>query len=126
MAVRFQSQFQLNTNKYLQQCDPKDVISFNSEKWIDVNKLKKNIYQSFHTSGISSVSNYMSQNSRFKNSGLWFQQGEQCEILRAGSQGWQKGKIKINVTLEFIPDEVEEKSPLDDIREARLNNPPQR
>ena len=47
MAVRFQSQFQLNTNEYLQQCDPKDVISFNSEKWADVKKLEQDISKMF-------------------------------------------------------------------------------
>ena len=48
----------------------------------------------------------------------WFYQGEECEILKAGSNGWQKGRLKINISLEFIPDEPEEiKSPLDDVRQ---------
>lgn len=62
----------------------------------------------------------------------WFGDEIDCEILKLGAAGWQKGKVKINlnVTLEFCPDdpEVEEKpasneqeisqpeSPLDDIR----------
>lgn len=62
----------------------------------------------------------------------WFGDGIDCEILKVGAAGWQKGKVKINlnVTLEFCPDEpeVEEtrasnkqeisqpESPLDDIR----------
>ena len=67
----------------------------------------------------------------------WFGQGIDCEILRVGAQGWQKGKIKLklNVTIEFCPDEpeVEEtpennksetsqpESPLDDLRRQLLN-----
>ncbi len=52
----------------------------------------------------------------------WFGEGGECEVLRPGSQGWQKGKIRIRlkVTLEFCPDEPEtnqEGSPLDDIRQ---------
>ena len=53
---------------------------------------------------------------------VWFKEGVDFQILRAGSSGWQKGKIKINVTLEFIPDELEEKSPLDDVRQELEQN----
>ncbi|MEG4304539.1 KGK domain-containing protein [Microcoleus sp. D3_18a_C4] len=68
----------------------------------------------------------------------WFGEGIDCEILRVGAQGWKKGKIKLklNVTIEFCPDEpgvVEEtpennesetskpESPLDDLRRQLLN-----
>lgn len=37
-----------------------------------------------------------------------------CEVLRLGAKGWQKGKVRIS--LEFCPDLPE--SPLDDIRQA--------
>jgi len=44
----------------------------------------------------------------------WFGEGIDCEILRVGANGWKKGKIKLklNVTIEFCPDEpkVEETS----------------
>lgn len=68
----------------------------------------------------------------------WFGEGIDCEILRVGAQGWKKGKIKLklNVTIEFCPDEpeVEEtpennqleisppESPLDDLRRQLLNH----
>ena len=67
----------------------------------------------------------------------WFGEGIDCEILRVGANGWKKGKIKLklNVTIEFCPDEpkVEEtsennqleisppQSPLDDLRRQLLN-----
>ena len=67
----------------------------------------------------------------------WFGKGIECEILRVGAQGWQKGKIKLklNVTIEFCPDEPEvedtpknnesetsqPESPLDDLRRQLLN-----
>ncbi|MEM8780305.1 MAG: KGK domain-containing protein, partial [Cyanobacteria bacterium P01_G01_bin.49] len=115
-----QPQFELNTNSSLNQCDPKDVISLNSEKWVSIQKLKKIILDSFNRSGIQSISDDVISNSELGGIQHWFKQGEACEILRAGSPGWKKGKIKINVTLEFIPDESDEveeqKSPLDDIR----------
>lgn len=58
------------------------------------------------------------------------QEGIDCQILKIGSKGWQKGKlqIEINQTLQswktqvcikFCPDEpLEQKSPLDDIRQS--------
>ncbi|WP_373535775.1 KGK domain-containing protein [Microcoleus sp.] len=65
----------------------------------------------------------------------WFGDGIDCEALKIGAKGWQKGKVKINVTIEFCPDEpkVEEtpennqleisppESPLDDLRRQLLN-----
>jgi KGK domain len=118
--------FKVNTNEYLKQCDEKDIVSFNSEKWISVSKLKDIVFQSFRESGITAIINYLAQklDVTVRNINSWFDQGVKCEILRAGSQGWQKGKIKINVSLEFIPDEPEViESPLDDVRqELKQNN----
>ncbi|MEK0189747.1 KGK domain-containing protein, partial [Microcoleus anatoxicus] len=56
--------------------------------------------------------------------------------LKIGAKGWQKGKVKIRVIVEFCPDEpeVEEtsennqleiippESPLDDLRRQLLNH----
>jgi hypothetical protein len=46
--------------------------------------------------------------------------GVDGEVLRIGAKGWQKGKWRIKVSLEFSPDEPEisePESPLDDIRQ---------
>ena len=115
--------FEVNTNKYLQQCDSNDILKFKSDTWADIQKIKATVFNSFASYGIPTVSDRINKNLNIKNSNVWFSQGEECEILRAGSPGWQKGKMKINVTLEFIPDEPEETSPLDDVRlEANQNN----
>lgn len=58
-----------------------------------------------------------------------------CQILKIGGKGWQKGKLRINicistqgrnsdkVCLEFCPDEaIEHESPLDDIRKLVEKN----
>ncbi len=42
-------------------------------------------------------------------------EGLNAEVLKVGSFGWKKGKIRVNVTVEFMPDEPE--SPLDEYRE---------
>jgi hypothetical protein len=59
----------------------------------------------------------------------WFKTGKECELLQEGKR-WQKGKLRIKLTLEFCPDETEEveenghqevdnitESPLDEIRQ---------
>jgi len=64
-----------------------------------------------------------------------FGEGIAGQVLRFGSPGWQKGKIRVKITVEFCPDEPEVKeipennesetsqpeSPLDDLRRQLLN-----
>ena len=58
-------------------------------------------------------------------------QGIDCQILKIGSKGWQKGKLQIEInggleysgktqtSIKFFPDEpAKQKSPLDDIRQS--------
>jgi hypothetical protein len=48
----------------------------------------------------------------------WLDDGVECEILKPGNN-WQKGKVRIKISLEFCPDEaLEPPSPLDDIRRS--------
>ncbi|MGL6337867.1 MAG: hypothetical protein ACRC80_01855, partial [Waterburya sp.] len=55
--------FKLNINDYLNQCDERDVISFQSEKLVSVSKFKDIVFQSFSSSGLDAVSKYISDNS---------------------------------------------------------------
>lgn len=51
------------------------------------------------------------------NEAILFTKGIDCEVLRLGVKGWQKGKVRIN--LEFCPSKPSEpESPLDDIRQT--------
>lgn len=97
--------FKINTNEYLSQCDSRDIVFFGSDKLTSTSKLQDVIDKAFAQSGIPMIAEYMYRSLSLNYGLTWFEQGEECEILRAGSTGWQKGKIKINVTLEFIPDE---------------------
>lgn len=61
---------------------------------------------------------------------LMSDEGLDCEILKLGARDWQKGKVRIEIHLEFCPDEPEieetppivpaepkeSESPLDDLR----------
>ena len=118
--------FTSNFNEYLEKCDAKDVIAFGSKGLFKLSVLQELIVNVFDKSLIAYISHYINQKLERKcNPELWFQDGEECEILKAGSSGWRKGKfkLKVNVTLEFIPDEPETESPLDDIRqEINQNN----
>ncbi|EGK87989.1 hypothetical protein D0A34_24580 [Microcoleus vaginatus PCC 9802] len=65
-----------------------------------------------------------------------FNEGIAGKVLRFGSQGWQKGKIRVKICVEFCPEEPEAEqtpeknesetpqpeSPLDDLRRQLLNH----
>lgn len=67
---------------------------------------------------------------------IWSGKGADCEILSPGNNGWQKGKVRVKITLEFCPNEPEiietpvsnnpeinkSESPLDDIRQMMNEN----
>lgn len=36
--------------------------------------------------------------------------GVDCNVLRLGASGWQKGKVRVNISVEFIPEEIPEES----------------
>jgi hypothetical protein len=50
----------------------------------------------------------------------WLSQGVDCEILKPG-KSWQKGKVRIRISLEFCPDDPVG-SPLDDIRQTQTRD----
>ena len=116
----------LEQNEYLSKCDPKDVISFDSRDPIYLRKLYSLIKASFDGNLINNISHIIAQKLERKcDAKLWFDDGENCEILKADSLGWQAGKfkLKVNLSLEFIPDEPQEKrSPLDDVRQEISTN----
>lgn len=130
-------------------CGNEDALSFGNAM-LKVEKLKETVNEVLPENGLGQTLNSsLSKQKLDINVGLttdltryfyekWFGEGIDCEILRVGAQGWKKGKIKLklNVTIEFCPDEpeVEElpennesetsqpESPLDDLRRQLLNN----
>ncbi|HEY9853496.1 MAG TPA: KGK domain-containing protein [Leptolyngbyaceae cyanobacterium] len=116
-------------NSYLQKCGNDDVIQFKNNIY-KLGQVKTSIEYSFINKDVipSVFSSYLSQNKVFMeipDVKLMFEQGLDAEILRIGAKGWEKGKLKIKVTLEFEPDETEIKqpeSPLDDLRQILNQN----
>jgi hypothetical protein len=129
-------------NLFLQNCSDDDALAFSSgmfkagklrEKlWLVlINSIASNLYTSLKEQGVDIDPGYIHTNNSVRTATWkWFKQGIECETLKISSQGWQKGKIKLKVCLEFIPDEpessqtdeleesVENKSVLDDIRQS--------
>jgi len=35
----------------------------------------------------------------------WFQEGIDCEVLQLGAPTWRRGKLRLRVSVEFIPDD---------------------
>lgn len=124
-------------NLSLQNCSDDDALAFDSgmfkagkirEKlwYVLKGSISSNLYASLKEHSIDINPGYMN---RSMATWKWFQQGIDCELLRIGAQGWKKGKLKLKVCLEFIPDEPdvcdlsnaensENKSVLDDIRQS--------
>jgi hypothetical protein len=52
----------------------------------------------------------------------WFD-GTACEVLKVGAKGWQKGRVKLSLVLEFVPDteELLEISGFDDLEAFRVS-----
>ncbi|MBD1886200.1 KGK domain-containing protein [Microcoleus vaginatus] len=128
-------------------CGNEDALSFGNAM-LKVEKLKETVNRVLPENGLGQTLNqFLSQQALNIDVPLttdqtrrlyenWFGEGIDCEILRVGASGWKKGKIKLklNVTIEFCPDEpeVEEtpennesetskpESPLDDLRRQLL------
>ncbi|WP_107669195.1 KGK domain-containing protein [Cyanothece sp. BG0011] len=116
----------LEHNHYFDNDD--DVIAFSADSLVKLSKLKE-VINSFIKSRLLKVMtdhfHHIGIRGEFINSFDVFKYGQNCEILQVGSNGWKKGKIRLKVSLEFIPDEPEIKeieSPLDDIRQS-MNEP---
>ena len=113
--------YELETNTYLSECNSKDVISFGSRGLFYIHKLLDLVQAAFDHTITNVITNSIVQKMERKcNARVWFDDGEKCEILKAGSSGWQTGrlKLKVKLSLEFIPDEIEDvQSPLDDVRQ---------
>ncbi|MFH7028654.1 MAG: KGK domain-containing protein [Heteroscytonema crispum UTEX LB 1556] len=108
-------------NAYLQECGDRDVIAFEAGifkvakfreaveyAFTHPNRLPRSLYSALYEHGVAS-----SETTELLGDGV------DCEVLKIGSKGWQKkGKLRIKVALEFIPDESENgevEAELDDI-----------
>ena len=107
---------------YLKNCGEDDVLSFGTTMF-KVDKLREEVNNLLNEYKLGEqLKNSLTEKNLHINSSCyfrgrnpqlfynkWFDDGINCEILRIGANGWQKGRviIKLNVSLEFCPDEPE-------------------
>jgi hypothetical protein len=85
--------------------------------FIDESKVLPSLYSVLYDKKI-----YLETTSQLKN---LLNEGADAEVLKIGAKGWQKGKLRVRVTLEFEPEEPEinePESPLDDLRRMMNEN----
>lgn len=138
----------MEDNSFLQNYGDDDVLS-SASGMFKVGKLTEAMKKAFGVSSLQTALNDVLKSegveisTTFYNPSLrthcqknWLGEGVDCEILQIGAKGWQKGKLRIRVTVDFCPDEpdVEEiqasdkpkiaqsESPLDDIRQMMKEN----
>lgn len=117
----------MEDNSYLPEYGDDDVLSFASGEMFKVgkfrealksvcteqNKVPYYLHTVLNEKGIRIVGGAPTTKAMLEH-------GIDGEVLRIGAKGWQKGKWRIKVSLEFSPDEPEisqPESPLDDIRQ---------
>ncbi len=113
----------MEDNLPLQNCNNDDALSFKNNMF-KVSQIKQALqdslkgaianalYESLKSQQVEIDTGIIINNHYYKANGRWFGEGIDCEILKIGASGWQKGKVKIKTTLEFIPDEPEVKEVL--------------
>ncbi len=131
----------MEENFCLQNCDEDDVLSFGDDTF-KVSKFKRAVKGAFGNSLGSQLYSQLNSYHGIKIDGAilapkgvdepyarWFNDGIDCEILQIGSKGWQKGKVRIKLSVEFYVEEDSEQlvsepseisqpeSPLDDLRQ---------
>ncbi len=99
-------------------CGDDDVIAF-GEAMFRAGKLKKTIDQSFDGSVGRAIDQRLRQNgleipvrmigsTRLANEHCqWFEEGINCEILDLATRRWRKGKVRVNVAVEFMLEDGE-------------------
>lgn len=85
------------------------VLSFVSPvSMFKVHELISAMKSVFQNSGLNVlIHNLKSRGQIPSNWDEWINKGVPCEILKPGTEGWKKGKLRIKFTLEFCPDEPE-------------------
>lgn len=86
------------------------VLSFPSSMF-KINEFMISVRKAFESKGLDELENKLTFRGRLpaleKERCRWFDQGVECEVLRHSSKGWQKGKVRIKITMEFCHDEPE-------------------
>jgi KGK domain len=104
------------------QCHDDDVFEVGDNTY-KVDKLKRSINRISNDSLAFTFNQELVNQCRIdlrNPSQVLFQDGIECKILNLGSKKWKKGRVRINISVEFSLDEEENnqnESSLDDLRQ---------
>ena len=83
------------------------VLSF-SNSMFKIREFITAIERAFQSQGLDILKNMLSSRGGIPGtSEEWYTQGVDCELLKPGTEGWKKGKIRIKISLELCLDEPE-------------------
>ena len=121
LISNLRSQKNIMTNNLIPyDCGDDDVIAF-GEAMFRSGKLKKAIGQSFDGSVGRAIDQKLRQHgleipirmigsTRLANEHCqWFDEGISCEILDLSTRRWCKGKVRVQVSVEFLVEDTDEK-----------------
>ena len=98
------------------------VLSF-SNSMFKIREFITATEQAFQAYGFNELRNSLSSQRGIPGtSEQWYRQGVDCELLKPGTEGWKKGKIRIKISLELCLDEPEI-SEIPSINKAETNQP---
>ena len=94
----------------LENCNDHDILRFEDEVCMIAN-LEAQLHDFLLNYSVNLVNHLEEQlkittpvRDRSTNYEEWFDEGKECEILKQG-QGWQAGKVKVELKIKFEPDE---------------------
>lgn len=115
----------MEESKILPECSDDDVVSFRG-KLFKVGELRKLMGRALcehnqlnHT--LSTALRHRGLELAINDTKQFLEKGVKGELLKIDGKGWQKGKIKMTISLEFVPDTGDEP---DRIRRMRGEDPP--
>jgi hypothetical protein len=108
------------------------VIAFNGHSIFKIKDILSKMQKSFQFPGLQHLEELLiksHQGSIPSYGNPWFNQGIPCELMHPhDAKGWRKGKIRIKISFEFLPDEPDDEPPqtpepqadcpLDELRQA--------
>jgi hypothetical protein len=102
--------------------DQETALSFPNSMFRVVEFVAK-VKDAFHINGHNALVNSLAQRGGIpSNPKDWFDQGIDCEILKPDAKGWKKGKIRIQVSVEFCPEQPEELVETSDSADSKSNS----
>ena len=113
----------MTKNFQLQGLAENDVVDFNGDTY-RVQKIINSLSEKVRNQLGYSLKNQLShQGIKIHQHESCFNSGMDCQVLRVDQPNWKKGKFKLHISMEFIPEdsEPENKSELDAVRET-INN----